>query len=180
MLWVLLSVVARRFLQAWLAYAVAASGNKMLWQSPGTIWFDQPDNIIKSTPVVEVLWAYRGRTDIRAAPFFNSFDFFVATGAERAVHLMHEVVLHFDLVLAWDSLDALAAYRLAENNARYGTTSHLLPPHQVLHSELMGHDPQQLKVAAADAKKPAVIVVPVDLTYDKSKAMLQGAGLWYV
>lgn len=171
----------RMFLQAWLAFAVAASGNKMLWQSPGTLWFAQPDTIVTNSPVVETLWAFRGRNDVRAAPFFNSLDFFVTTGAERAVHLIHEIVLHFDLVLAWGSLDALAAYRLAENNARYGTTSHLLPPAQVLHTELMGHDANRLKEAAASENKPLVIVVPTEgMTPAQAKKMLQSAGLWYL
>ena len=111
-------VMRRYFLQAWLAFAVANSLNKMLWQSPGTIWLERPDNIVNIAPLVEVLWAYKGRNDKRAAPFFCSFDFFAVTGAERAIHLMHEIVLHFDLVLAWNSLDALSSYRLSENNAR--------------------------------------------------------------
>lgn len=185
----------RHFIQAWLAFSVAASGNKMLWQSPGTIWFTQPDDLITNSPVVETIWAYKGRNDIRAAPFFNSLDFFVATGAERSVHLLHEIVLHFDLVLAWKSLDALTAYRLAENNARYGTTTHLLPPHEVLHTELMGHSPVLLKDAVsrnddAHSKKqgterhirgPKVIVVPSEgMSSEQAKTMLLEAGLWYL
>eukprot|EP00605_Chrysophyceae_sp_TOSAG23-4_P001880 GSChrysophyteH1.ASY1.ANO1.2075.1 assembled CDS len=171
----------RRFLTAWLAYAVAASGNKMLWQSPGTLWFARPDDIVKSNPVVETLWAYKGRNDVRAAPFFNSMDFFVATGAERSVHLLHEIVLHFDLVLAWDSLDALSAYRLAENNARYGTTSHLLAPYDILHTELMGHQPKLLRNAVDDEKPPRVMVVPTEgISAAQAKKMLQAAELWFL
>ena len=94
------------------------SGNKILWQSPGTIWLERPDNIINAFPLVETLWAFKGRKDRRAAPFFSSFDFFSPSGAERPVHLMHEILLHFDLVLAWGSLDAVASYRLSENNSR--------------------------------------------------------------
>jgi hypothetical protein len=176
--------VRRHFLQAWLAFSVAASGNKMLWQSPGTVWFSQPDDIVTNAPVVETMWAYKGRNDVRAAPFFTSLDFFVATGAERSVHLMHEIVLHFDLVLAWKSLDALAAYRLAENNARYGTTTYLLPPHVVLHTELMGHNSQLLKDAISAArgdKKPKVVVVPAEgRDASESKKMLQDAGMWFI
>lgn len=112
------SAMRKYFLQAWLAFSVANSLNKMLWQSPGTVWLERPDNIVNIAPLVEVLWSYKGRNDKRAAPFFCSFDFFAVTGAERAIHLMHEIVLHFDLVLAWSSLDALASYRLSENNAR--------------------------------------------------------------
>jgi hypothetical protein len=108
----------RYFLQAWLSFAVANEQIKMMWQSPATIWFERPDNIMKSVPVVETLWVYKGRNDKRAAPFFPSFDFFVPSGNERPVHLLHEILLHFDLVLAWKSLDAVTAYRLSENNAR--------------------------------------------------------------
>jgi hypothetical protein len=109
----------RFFLLAWLAFAVANSSNKMMWQSPGTVWLNRPDNIINIVPIVEILWTFKGRKDKRAAPFFASFDFFVPTGAERPIHLMHEILLHFDLVLAWGSLDAVASYRLSENNARF-------------------------------------------------------------
>ena len=109
----------RFFLQAWLAFSVANDGNKMLWQSPGTIWYERPDNVVNAFPNVETLWAFKGRKDKRAGPFFASFDFFVPSSAERPVHLMHEIILHFDLVIAWDSLDAVASYRLLENNSRY-------------------------------------------------------------
>jgi len=110
----------RHFIQAWLAFAVANIGNRMIWQSPGTIWIgSRPDDLVNSQPFVEALWSFKGRNDRRSAPFFCSFDFFVVTGAERPVHLMHEILLHFDLVLTWGSLDAVAAYRLSENNSRY-------------------------------------------------------------
>ncbi len=108
----------RYFIQAWLAFAVSNGLNKMMWQSPGTIWMERPDNIVNAFPAVESLWAYTGRRDKRAAPFFASFDFFVPVGVERPIHLLHEVVLHFDLVITWDSIDAVTSYRLSENNSR--------------------------------------------------------------
>ena len=115
----------RYFLQAWLAFAVSSSGTKMLWQAPGTIWLERPDNIVNIAPIVETLWAFKGRKDKRAGPFFSSFDFFVPSPAERPVHLMHEILLHFDLVIAWESLDAVASYRLLENNSRYELKIHI-------------------------------------------------------
>jgi hypothetical protein len=108
----------RFFLQAWLAFAASNGLNKIMWQSPGTIWMERPDNIVNAFPAVESLWAYTGRADKRAAPFFASFDFFVPVGVERPIHLLHEIVLHFDLVITWDSIDAVTSYRLSENNSR--------------------------------------------------------------
>mgnify|MGYP004275453415 CR=1 FL=1 len=172
----------RHFLQAWLAFSVSFAQNHLVWQSPATLWFERPDNVMNANPMVETLWTYKGRRDARAAPFFPSFDFFSVTNAERAVHLMHEVVLHFDLVLAWDSLDAVTAYRLSENNARYGTTSHIMPPHEVLHTELLAHDPTRLAAAvkgSAEVPPPKVVVVPSEgVTPQQAKAMLEKAGLW--
>lgn len=109
----------RYFLQAWLAFACANSLNKVMWQTPGTYWLERPDNIVNAYPAVESLWAYKGRSDKRAAPFFVTFDFFAVVGQERPVHLLHELLLHFDLIIAWDSLDAVTAYRLSENNSRF-------------------------------------------------------------
>jgi hypothetical protein len=109
----------RHFIQAWIAFAGANANKKIMWVAPSTVWLDRPDNVVTSSPMVETLWAFTGRDDQRAAPFFASFDFFVPTGHERPVHLLHEIMLHFDLVLAWNSIDALASYRLSENNARY-------------------------------------------------------------
>lgn len=114
----------RFFLFAWFAFAAANSQNKVMWQSPATIWLDRPDNIVNAMPIVEVLWSFRGRDDPRSAPFFVSMDFFTPNYAERPIHLMHEMILHFDLVLAWGSMDAVVAYRLSENNSRY--VNHLL------------------------------------------------------
>jgi hypothetical protein len=108
----------RYFLQTWFAFSAANDLIKVMWQSPATIWYDRPDNIVNAFPAVETLWSFKGRKDGRAAPFFVSFDFFVAVGVERPVHFLHELLLHFDLIVAWDSLDAVAAYRLSENNSR--------------------------------------------------------------
>jgi hypothetical protein len=169
----------RFFLQAWLAFACANGQNKIMWQSPGTIWMDRPDNIVNAHPIVEVLWSYRGRQDKRAAPFFCSFDFFAATYAERPIHLMHELMLHFDLVLAWGSLDAVVAYRLSENNSRYGTTTHIIPPYKVLHTATLGHDPTKIKEAVVSKDHPMAIVIPYeDLSTTETEKLLRDSGLW--
>lgn len=170
----------RYFLQAWLAFAVANSNNKMMWQSPGTIWFDRPDNIVNIAPVVETLWSFKGRNDKRAAPFFVSFDFFVPTSHERPVHLMHEIMLHFDLVLAWKSLDAVVSYRLSENNARYGTTTYIMPPYKVLHADLMNRDAEKIREASMSEEKPMAIVFPHEgMSATQTKELIQKCGLWY-
>lgn len=171
----------RFFLQSWLAFAAANDLIKVMWQSPGTVWFERPDNIVAAFPAVETLWAFKGRKDGRAAPFFVSFDFFVAVGVERPVHLLHELILHFDLIMAWDSLDAVTAYRLSENNSRYGTTTFIFPPAKVLHTEMMAHDPAKIREAVDAEDKPMAIVLPKE--YDdesKTKKILQDAGLWFL
>ena len=35
----------------------------------------------------------------------------VKVGVERPIHLLHEIVLHFDLVITWESIDAVTSYR---------------------------------------------------------------------
>lgn len=113
------SNVKRHFIQAWLAFAAADNSASVIWQSPGTVWLDSPEEVLKSAPQpIETTWAYKGRKDPRSAPFFCSFDFFYHTSDDRPVHLFHEILLHTDLVIGWNSLDAVSSYRLAENNAR--------------------------------------------------------------
>lgn len=107
------------FIQVWLAYACANKGINVLWQSPGTIWLDRPDNVLQSAPDVETFWVYKGKYDERAGPFFASFDFVGVGTEDRPVHLMHELILHYELALAWDSMDSMVSYRVTENNARY-------------------------------------------------------------
>lgn len=106
------------FLMSWFTFSCANQLVKMMWQAPSTIWYERPDNIISSIPAVETQWIFTGREDRRAAPYFISMDFFVMTPNERPVHLLHEMILHFDLILAWKSLDAVTSYRLIENNSR--------------------------------------------------------------
>jgi len=171
----------RHFLQAWLSFVVADAGVRMLWQSPGTIWRGKPDYVVNdfASPAVETIWAFKGRKDKRSAPFFNSFDFFVPGVDERAVHLMHEMLLHFDLVLAWGSLDTACAYRLAENVARYGTTSYLFPPIIVLHTDVINNDPIRLKEAVDSKQSPKAIVVPSEgLSANDARKLIQDSGLW--
>lgn len=171
----------RHFLQAWLAFAAANHLLKVLWQSPATIWFDRPDNVVHAHPVVETLWVFKGREDQRAAPFFVSFDFFIAQGTERPVHLLHELLMHFDLIIAWDSLDAVAAYRLSENNSRYGTTVYVLPPTQILHAELLKHQPDKLRHAAEAERHPQAIVLPKHFEdVARTQQVLRDAGLWFL
>ena len=169
----------RYFIQAWLAFVTADVGIRMLWQSPGTVWLGKPDHIIAEVPEVEMVWSYKGREDPKSAPFFVSFDFFVHGVEERPVHLLHEILLHYDLVVAWNSLDAVASYRLSENNARYGTSTFMLPPHRVLHLDLQGRDVEKVKQAVALKDPPKVIVVPrEDLTGSEAINFLKKAGLW--
>jgi hypothetical protein len=117
--------VKRHFIQAWLAFAAADNSASVMWQSPATVWLDLPINVLNSGPhPIETTWAYKGRADPRSAPFFCSFDFFYHSNADRPVHLFHEILLHTDLVIGWNSLDAVSSYRLAENNARYACRYH--------------------------------------------------------
>jgi hypothetical protein len=107
-------------MQIWVAYAAADVGANVLWQAPGTVWLSSPQSVVGMfTTDVETQWMFRGREDPRAAPFFISTDFFFVRGAQdRPIHLLHEILLHADLTAEWRSIDALAAYRLSENNAR--------------------------------------------------------------
>lgn len=169
----------RYFIQAWLAFVTADVGIRMLWQSPGTVWLGKPDHIVAEAPEVEMVWSYKGRDDPRSSPFFISFDFFVHGVEERPVHLLHEILLHYDLVVAWNSLDAVASYRLSENNARYGTTTFILAPHRVLHLDLLGRNIEIVKDAIKSADPPKVIVVPYeDLSVTSAVKILKDIALW--
>ena len=89
--------------------------------------------------------------------------FFYASNKDRSTHLLHEVILHYDLVLAWYSLDTTISYRLSENNSRYGTTTSIIAPHDVLHADNMGRDVSKLKDAFNDVNdRPSVLVLPMD------------------
>lgn len=174
--------VKRHFIQAWLAFAAADNAKSVMWQSPGAVWLDSPENILKSGPhPIETSWAYKGRNDPRSAPFFCSFDFFYHSSDDRPVHLFHEILLHTDLVIGWNSLDAVSSYRLAENNARYGTTSYVWPPFIVLHSELINHDAAQLKSVVSSDEKPMVVVVAHEgMPVGAAESLLKESGLWLV
>jgi hypothetical protein len=109
----------RSFLQIWVAFTAAELGYSMLWQSPGTVWLSHPSNVLGLTgPHTELLWAYKGREDKRASPFFVSFDFLWIEASDNPIHLVHEILLRVDLIIEWNSLDAVTSYRLSENNAR--------------------------------------------------------------
>jgi hypothetical protein len=117
--------ISRSFMQIWFAFAAAEAGANVLWISPATIWKGEHSSLMNSIAKdVETAWMFNGRKDPRAAPFFISTDFFFVRGGigeDRSIHLMHEILVHADLLVEWDNLNALAAYRLTENNARYVT-----------------------------------------------------------
>jgi hypothetical protein len=74
---------------------------------------------------------------------------------------------------------------------RYGTTSKIFPPSQVLNTELLGNNVEGIKNALSSAEPPEIIVVPRDIfraiqTADietsagKTKKILQDVGLWKI
>jgi hypothetical protein len=177
--------VRRHFIQAWLAFASADTKASVLWEAPGTVWFTTPDRLLSLGPSpIETSWAYKGREDSRSAPFFCSFDFFYQTSSERPLHLFHEILLHADLVLAWNSLDAVASYRLAENNARYGTTTYIWPPFVVLHTAVINNDASELRAAVGDGagpERPQVVVVAHEgMPKGDAERMLRESGLYFL
>ena len=113
--------ITRGFMQIWFSFAATEVGAEVIWITPSTIWRVSPAQIIGSIPKdIETAWMFNGRRDPRAAPFFISIDFFfIRGGNDRSIHLLHEILVHADLLVEWDDMNALAAYRLTENNARY-------------------------------------------------------------
>jgi hypothetical protein len=110
----------RYFLQAWMAFVSAEFGVSVLWQSPSTVWMSNPLKVLSLAPAnTELIWGYKGRSDPRASPFYISMDFLWIEGSDNAIAFMHEVLLRVDLMIEWDSVDAVASYRLSEDNARY-------------------------------------------------------------
>ena len=154
--------ISRNFLQFWLAFAAADAGANVLWQSPGTVWMKHPSQLIsKFPPKLDTMFLFKGREDARAAPFYVSTDLFYASSSDRSIHLLHEVMLHVDLMVEWRSVDATTSYRLSENNARYGTSTVIFPPHIALHTILMDdHSPTAIFEAATSTEHPDVIVFP--------------------
>ena len=65
---------------------------------------------------------------------------------------------------------------------RYGTTTYVMAPFKVLHTELMAHDPIKVRAAveAGEASdRPYVVVVPKSPTEStRAKQFLIDAGLW--
>lgn len=63
---------------------------------------------------------------------------------------------------------------------RYGTTTFIIPPFNVLHASIMNNDPEKLRQAAEAEAKPMVIVTAKDFSGQEGteKKMLKEAGLW--
>lgn len=62
---------------------------------------------------------------------------------------------------------------------RYGTTTHIFPPHLVLNSQLLNNDPQAIKQAFESDKPPKVLVIPTEgIKASAAIAILKEAGLW--
>lgn len=173
--------LSTHFLQAWLAFALAAQGSRMLWQAPATAWLERPDRLVNRARSVEIVSVYKGRGDHNSEPFYPSFDFIAFGTEDRPVHLLHEVVMHFDLVLAWQSLDAVLSYRLAENNARYGTSVAVLDPEVVMHGDVFLEDTNLEESLRTKTKKPLALALSrEDVNPEQAKAKLKDLGYWYI
>ena len=173
--------ISRNFLQAWLAFAAADAGANVLWQSPGTIWMKHPSELLSQYPKsLDTMFLFKGREDPRSAPFHVSVDLFYASSSDRSIHLLHEVMLHADLMIEWRSMDATTSYRLSENNARYGTSTFIFPPQHALHTTLLDHSSATaIFEAATSPEPPHVIVFPrSELDSDEIIKVMKAAKLW--
>ena len=96
--------------------------------------------------------------------------------------MLHEVMLHADLMVEWRSMDAIVAYRLSENNARYGTSTFIFPPLNALHTALMDHhSPAMIFEAATSPDHPDVIVFPrSELDSESIIHAMKEAKLWLI
>jgi hypothetical protein len=166
------------FVRLWLAFLVADSDLALAWQAPGNVWFAAPLKVLRGArPKTEAAWAYMGDSDPRASPFFLSTDFFWASAAPRTVHLLHELLLQFDLVLAWASVDAVVSYRTIENNARYGLLSWIYPTAHVLHAKLLESQPQLFHSVLRD-RTLQVLVLSAEASVAEAKKFLTDLELW--
>jgi len=63
----------------------------------------------------------------------------------------------------------------------YGTTTYILPPFQVLHTDLMDNDAEKVRGAAEAQEKPLVIVTPKNFQEPgRTKQLLMDSGLWFL
>jgi hypothetical protein len=173
--------ISRNFLQAWLAFAAADAGANVMWQSPGTVWMKHPTELVSKFPKhLDTMFLFKGRKDARSAPFHVSVDLFYASSSDRSIHLLHEVMLHADLMVEWRSMDAITSYRLSENNARYGTSTFIFPPQNALHTTLMDHhSASAIFEAATSVDHPQVIVFPrSEMDSEEIIKVMQEAKLW--
>jgi hypothetical protein len=72
---------------------------------------------------------------------------------------------------------------------RYGTTSFIFPPAEVLNTQLLGNSPSGIQQALSSTEPPKIIVLPRDtfpttVSYEensqKTKELLQEMGLWNI
>ena len=157
-----------RFIRVWLAYCLCDNGVRMLWQTPAAIWTDRPDRLVNKSPDVEIITAYKGRDhdkqDHLYSPFYPTFDLLVVGTEPRALNLLHEMIMHFDLAVAWDSLDAILAYRLSENNARYGTSVYVLSPYGgALDAAVLDTNAHKLQQALISSRNPSVLFLEYEM-----------------
>jgi hypothetical protein len=173
------------FMQIWLAFTASDLGIRFLWQSPATVWLERPDRIVNVAPNVEIISIFKGREKGKMDPFRPSFDFLIAGTEPRAQHLLHEILMHVELISTWKSLEDVLAYRLTENNSRYGLSVSVLPPEVATHSDFV-----QLKDVSGEnitnyikslaPQKPSVIVLPRHVGQRRAKAILSYLNLWFL
>ncbi len=64
---------------------------------------------------------------------------------------------------------------------RYGTTTYVMPPYKVLHTDIMENDVAKIKEVTESDDKPFVVVFPKDFVDETStKRIIKEAGLWFI
>jgi len=114
------------WLKSTCVYLVNALGYDLIFQDADLFWWSDPWPILAKRPELDTAWMDDGARTTRFAPHFMNTGFYLVRANRRTQLYTAQMLGHHDIVLAWQSHQAVVSQLAAEAQALHGMTVQIL------------------------------------------------------
>ena len=116
----------RRRLKLTCVYLVNALGYDLLFQDADLYWWREPWSFFATRPDIDTFWMDDGARTSRFAPLYPNTGYYLIRHNPRTALLCETLVGMYDVVLAWQSNQAVVSQVLGEFHALHALTVKIL------------------------------------------------------
>ena len=160
-------------------YVANMLGYDVLFMDADVVWFGDPWEALYAHDADSV-WMDDGARTPRFAPFFANTGFFLLKSTWRSETLMAQLLISYDVVVAWQSHQAVTNQFLAEAHSQAGLSIDVLDTNRFVPGAFKLNLKRHL--ANDPDAKDGPLVFHINFTNDKQAKIdaLKSLGLWFL